>query len=115
MSFAPEFYWENGRRYHQGGGCSADPVSSKQLLIHPSRIYPSQRPGNLIPQFLNTHSTHVSIQTELDREDMKHHEFMLITDFRLLLSPIGDNPQRILDIGSGTGGLLYAIMSIDLN
>jgi len=34
---------------------------------------------------------------------MKHHEWMLITDFRLHLSPIGNNPQRILDIGTGTG------------
>jgi SAM-dependent methyltransferase len=34
---------------------------------------------------------------------MKHHEWMLITDFRLHLSPIGANPQRILDIGTGTG------------
>jgi hypothetical protein len=28
---------------------------------------------------------------------------MLITDFRLLLAPISENPQRILDIGTGTG------------
>ncbi|KAE8441209.1 hypothetical protein EG329_005609 [Mollisiaceae sp. DMI_Dod_QoI] len=41
-------------------------------------------------------------EVELDREDMKHHEWMLITDFRLHLSPIGENPQRILDIGTGT-------------
>jgi hypothetical protein len=38
---------------------------------------------------------------------MKHHEWMLITDFRLHLSPIGSNPQRILDIGTGTGRWLY--------
>lgn len=46
---------------------------------------------------------------------MKHHEFMLITDFQLHLSPIGDQPQRILDIGTGTGGILYAIVSLDPN
>jgi ubiquinone/menaquinone biosynthesis C-methylase UbiE len=34
---------------------------------------------------------------------MKHHEWMLVTDFRHHLSPIGPNPQRILDIGTGTG------------
>jgi hypothetical protein len=44
---------------------------------------------------------------------MKHHEFMLITDFRLHLSPIGDKPQRILDVGTGTGELLCAFVSID--
>jgi ubiquinone/menaquinone biosynthesis C-methylase UbiE len=40
---------------------------------------------------------------ELDREDMKHHEFMLITEFQHYLSPIGSHPQRILDVGTGTG------------
>ena len=42
-------------------------------------------------------------QTELDREDMKHHEMMLITDFRLHLSPIPETPDKILDLGTGTG------------
>jgi ubiquinone/menaquinone biosynthesis C-methylase UbiE len=70
LSYATDYYWENGRRYHahQGG---------RYML-----------PND---------------EVELDREDMKHHEFMLITDFKLHLSPIGDNPQRILDLGTGTG------------
>jgi SAM-dependent methyltransferase len=70
LSYATDYYWENGRRYHayQGGR------------------YP-------LP----------NDETELDREDMKHHEWMLITDFRHHLAPIGPNPQRILDIGTGTG------------
>lgn len=42
-------------------------------------------------------------ETELDREDMKHHEWMLITDFRLHLCPLPPDPHRILDIGTGTG------------
>lgn len=48
------------------------------------------------------------VQTELNREDMKHHEFMLMTNFRLHLSPIGENPLRILDIGTGTGMVLLS-------
>ncbi|OCK73045.1 S-adenosyl-L-methionine-dependent methyltransferase [Lepidopterella palustris CBS 459.81] len=48
-------------------------------------------------------------EVELDREDMKHHEWMLITDFRLHLSPIGNNPQRILDIGTGTDKKLILV------
>jgi hypothetical protein len=40
---------------------------------------------------------------------MKHHEWMLITDFRLHLSPLGPNPQRILDIGTGTGRRLHSV------
>ncbi|RFU28013.1 hypothetical protein B7463_g8319, partial [Scytalidium lignicola] len=50
-------------------------------------------------------------EVELDREDMKHHEWMLITDFRLHFSPIGDNPQRILDLGTGTG--IWAMQAAD--
>lgn len=42
-------------------------------------------------------------EVELDREDMKHHEWLLITESRLHLSPIPTNPQRILDICTGTG------------
>ena len=34
---------------------------------------------------------------------MKHHEMMLITDFRLHLSPIPETPDKVLDLGTGTG------------
>jgi hypothetical protein len=40
---------------------------------------------------------------EQNREDMKHAMLMELTDGRLFYSPIGDNPQKILDIGTGTG------------
>ncbi|KAI9720896.1 MAG: hypothetical protein M1812_002735 [Candelaria pacifica] len=50
-------------------------------------------------------------ETELDREDMKHHEMMLITRNRLHFSPIPDKPQRILDIGTGTG--IWAMQMAD--
>lgn len=39
----------------------------------------------------------------MDREDMKHHFTMLITEGRLHLAPIGPDPETILDIGTGTG------------
>ena len=40
---------------------------------------------------------------ELSREDMKHAMLMELTDGRLFYAPIDDNPQSILDIGTGTG------------
>lgn len=40
---------------------------------------------------------------EQDREDMKHAMLMELTDGALFFSPVGDNPQSILDIGTGTG------------
>ncbi|KAF2230062.1 S-adenosyl-L-methionine-dependent methyltransferase [Viridothelium virens] len=42
-------------------------------------------------------------ETELDREDMKHHEMMLLTSGRLHFSPLPPDPQKILDLGTGTG------------
>ncbi|KAI0004044.1 S-adenosyl-L-methionine-dependent methyltransferase [Xylariaceae sp. FL0662B] len=40
---------------------------------------------------------------EQNREDMKHAMMMELTDGKLFYSPIGDYPQKILDIGTGTG------------
>ncbi|KAG6056187.1 hypothetical protein E4U17_002430 [Claviceps sp. LM77 group G4] len=40
---------------------------------------------------------------EQNREDMKHAMLMMLTENKLFLAPIGDHPQKILDIGTGTG------------
>lgn len=41
---------------------------------------------------------------ELNREDMKHAMLMELCDGQLFYAPIGENPDKILDIGTGTGG-----------
>jgi hypothetical protein len=43
--------------------------------------------------------------SEQDREDMKHAMMLELTDGELFYAPIGNNPQSILDIGTGTGML----------
>ncbi|KAK5994292.1 Methyltransferase [Cladobotryum mycophilum] len=35
--------------------------------------------------------------------DLAHNLYLLTLDDRLFLAPIGDNPQRVLDVGTGTG------------
>ncbi|KAH6604130.1 methyltransferase type 11 [Trichoderma cornu-damae] len=40
---------------------------------------------------------------EQEREDMKHIMVKLLCSQKLHFAPIGDNPQEILDIGTGTG------------
>lgn len=42
-------------------------------------------------------------QEENDRLDLYHHIQTLSLGGELHLAPIGDNPQRILDVGTGTG------------
>lgn len=41
--------------------------------------------------------------TEVDREDMKHFMVMEVTEGKHFFAPIGTNPKRILDLGTGTG------------
>ncbi len=40
---------------------------------------------------------------ELDRIDMSHAKFLILLDKKLFLAPIEPHPQRILDLGTGTG------------
>ncbi|KAB5554621.1 S-adenosyl-L-methionine-dependent methyltransferase [Coniochaeta sp. 2T2.1] len=40
---------------------------------------------------------------EQNREDMKHALMLELTDGRLFSAPVGANPQKILDVGTGTG------------
>ncbi|GME43526.1 methyltransferase domain-containing protein [Neofusicoccum parvum] len=42
-------------------------------------------------------------ERELDRLDLYHHVVLLRCDGNLYLAPIGKAPQRILDVGAGTG------------
>lgn len=42
---------------------------------------------------------------ELDRLDMNHAKYFLLYRKKLFLSPLGPDPQEILDIGCGTGML----------
>ena len=49
-------------------------------------------------------------QPELDRLDLKHHIMMLLSDGHLHLAPLV-NPEKVLDIGTGTG--IWAIQMGD--
>ncbi|KAI6758221.1 hypothetical protein HG530_010461 [Fusarium avenaceum] len=50
-------------------------------------------------------------EEQLEALDLIHHWLTLMLDDKLFLAPIGDNPQDILDIGTGTG--IWAINMAD--
>ncbi|KAM0318647.1 hypothetical protein ACHAPQ_010607 [Fusarium lateritium] len=50
-------------------------------------------------------------EEQLEALDLIHHWLTLMLDDKLFLAPIGDNPQSILDIGTGTG--IWAINMAD--
>ncbi|KAK2748780.1 hypothetical protein FQN57_000361 [Myotisia sp. PD_48] len=68
------------------------------------RVYHSFRDfaGNCLP----------SDERETDRLDIHHALMLALLDGKLHWAPIGKNPQRVLDIGTGTG--LWAIDFADL-
>lgn len=49
---------------------------------------------------------------EQQREDLKHSMMLELTDNKLFHAPIGDNPKKIIDIGTGTG--IWAIEMGDM-
>ncbi|KAJ4250118.1 hypothetical protein NW762_011928 [Fusarium torreyae] len=42
-------------------------------------------------------------EDEQDRMDLAHHIYSLLLDGKLFLAPLDPNPQRVLDLGTGTG------------
>lgn len=42
-------------------------------------------------------------EAELDRIDMCHAKYYALLDKKRFFAPIGSNPQKILDLGCGTG------------
>ncbi|KAM5341798.1 hypothetical protein ACJ41O_014829 [Fusarium nematophilum] len=42
-------------------------------------------------------------EEEQERMDLVHHIYLLLLGGNLFRAPIGDNPQRVLDLGTGTG------------
>jgi methylase of polypeptide subunit release factors len=51
-------------------------------------------------------------EDEMDRIDLKHRLYTLLLEEKYFLAPIGQNPQRILDLGTGSG--IWAIDVADI-
>lgn len=82
------YRYENGRRYHAyKDGCDFLIVGFLRNKTNP----PDSKYA--IP----------NDQAEQERLDIIHHIYLLLYKGELHMSPIGPTPEKILDVGTGTG------------
>ncbi|TFB00936.1 Secondary metabolism regulator LAE1 [Trichoderma ghanense] len=84
-------------------GYDSDGVSSASTSVMSSvRDYMYEN-GRRYHRFREGSYNFPNDDVEQEREDMKHAMVKLLCSQKLHFAPIGDNPQEILDIGTGTG------------
>ena len=49
-------------------------------------------------------------EEELDRIDLKHRLYTILLGEKLFIAPIGNDPQRVLDLGTGSGRLSSSLV-----
>ncbi|KAG6041318.1 hypothetical protein E4U41_004969 [Claviceps citrina] len=94
------------------GGYDSDGFSSGSTSAESSvRDYMFEN-GRRYHRFREGHYNFPNEDVEQEREDMKHAMVKLLCSQKLHFAPVGNNPQEILDIGTGTG--IWAIEMGDL-
>ncbi|KAG5969549.1 hypothetical protein E4U58_001351 [Claviceps cyperi] len=96
---------EFGGQKHDGfdlfSGLEGDEITASLApIILPGHTYER---GRRYPVFGDIQYPIPIDEMEQDREDMQHTMMMMLMENKLFLSPIGNHPQNIFDIGTGTG------------
>ncbi|KAI9883156.1 MAG: hypothetical protein M1823_005070 [Watsoniomyces obsoletus] len=96
LEIDPELGTDADSTYSDGSSTRTASLTSSifDYTYENGRRYHAFRQGNyLLP----------NDEKEQNRLDLYHHMTKLLLDGKLHLAPIGSNPQRILDLGTGTG------------
>ena len=80
-----------------------DSGSSASVSVTSSALRTEVEHGRTYQYFKNGRYPIPNDDEEQSREDMKHAMLLELTDGRLFYAPVGDHPQRIIDVGTGTG------------
>ncbi|KAJ4157925.1 uncharacterized protein LMH87_008480 [Akanthomyces muscarius] len=89
----------------------ANSVDSDLVSVSSSVYAHTYERGRRYQSFKNSRYPIPNDDIEQAREDMKHVMLMELTGGKLLFAPIGEHPQKIVDIGTGTG--IWAIETGD--
>lgn len=72
------------------------------IVIYMDFYFKTGRTGKVRP-YSNCGYYILLTRVNAHRLDIVHHTYLLLLDNKLHLAPIGPNPTRILDVGTGTG------------
>lgn len=90
----------NAGQFQDNDSACEDPESETETLSPSIYDYP-EKYGRTYPH--NSKYKQPNDDEEQDRLDLQHHIFRILLDGELFLAPLPPNPQRILDVGTGTG------------
>ncbi|KAE9377506.1 UMTA methyltransferase [Stipitochalara longipes BDJ] len=93
------------------GGYISDQLSSSSTSLASSIRAHTFEDGIRYHKFHDGSYAFPNDETEQNRDDMKHAMTLLLCANRLHFAPIGDSPQNIIDLGTGTG--IWAIDMAD--
>ncbi|OCK73237.1 methyltransferase family protein [Lepidopterella palustris CBS 459.81] len=79
-----------------------DAASSTRSITASIREY-REIHGRTYSNFKTTDYWGPNDETQNEQLDIGHHMLSLLLDNKLFLAPIGSNPQKVLDVGTGTG------------
>ncbi|KFY80214.1 hypothetical protein V499_00888 [Pseudogymnoascus sp. VKM F-103] len=91
-------------------GCGSDIGSSTTSIPESLFDYPEIH-GRTYPNFPGTSYWLPNDKAAQETLDIAHNMFTFLLGDKLFLAPIGDNPQKVIDIGTGTG--IWAIEFAD--
>ncbi|KAF5646830.1 hypothetical protein F52700_1738 [Fusarium sp. NRRL 52700] len=81
----------------------ASSLRSSSTSINSSILQHSYQNGRRYHRYRHGRYPLPNDEAEQNREDMLHTMMLEATDGRLFYAPLGENPQRIADLGTGTG------------
>ncbi|KAH6713325.1 S-adenosyl-L-methionine-dependent methyltransferase [Leptodontidium sp. MPI-SDFR-AT-0119] len=93
------------------GGYNSDQASTSSTSISSSIRNHTFEDGIRYHRFHDGQYAFPNDENEQNRDDMKHAMTLLLCNQKLHFAPLGDSPQRIIDLGTGTG--IWAIEMAD--
>lgn len=102
----------DGSVYDSEDGYVTDESTVGSISVPPSILHHMFEDGIRCHAFRDRRYAFPNDENEQNRDDMKHAMTVLLCDNRLHFAPIDSNPQKVIDLGTGSG--MWALESMSL-